>query len=339
MAKSFGCTRLQALLGETFRWFPCPPWFDFKRNSVVSSEVYHRMKKVSMLSKMPQVCISGVTAVYNHTSKILYLNIDQKERENLKENVEQLMGLQFSCFALRCSIDLRAGGHCVCSLEEVPAEIKGIENPEGNPELISGSFCAFGFARNLEQEQELEVKLTEDGFLVSVSSLQLFQYLIDLFSESIKENTFEYENPQGISFMVQFVDAKNSQTKSNAAIQISSIQLLSEDEDFVKRVNTQELAEFIPVIQTVLLEVWAEIGVAPNVTSPINEMLIQVEYGKDQIQPNITLQSDEEDPKMSVTKRILKHLRSSKQVMNGLKVNKKGPPISFEVSFLVTNSK
>ncbi|MBX9669343.1 MAG: DUF3480 domain-containing protein [Candidatus Obscuribacterales bacterium] len=59
IARRFGLTRILSLLGYSYSHFPCPPWVDRGRKSVIDNTIKEGMD-ASILAKIPQFAIPGV---------------------------------------------------------------------------------------------------------------------------------------------------------------------------------------------------------------------------------------------------------------------------------------
>jgi len=68
VAKSFGVTRVMANLGREYKYYPCPPWSERSRASVISGKA---VTKQSVLAKIPRTATAGMSYRVEKESEII----------------------------------------------------------------------------------------------------------------------------------------------------------------------------------------------------------------------------------------------------------------------------
>jgi len=80
---SFGITRVVALLGMKYRYYPYPIWSDLKRDAVASSK---SMKK-NLLARVPRI---SAEASYYKEGNHIFLSVQPASREFLQQGLSQV---------------------------------------------------------------------------------------------------------------------------------------------------------------------------------------------------------------------------------------------------------
>ncbi len=148
IAWDLGLTRVTALLGMKYRYYPCPMWSDFKREPVASLSAMDE----SLLRKITQV---PVLASYYEERNHIFLFIFPSSRANLQKILGELPPTM--PLALRTQPDPR-GNACLVwrSGQKQTAAI----TPSGsNGSRKTGAFLAF-----VPEQDTNEIRMIEDGF-------------------------------------------------------------------------------------------------------------------------------------------------------------------------------
>jgi len=148
IAWDFGLTRVTALLGMKYRYYPCPTWSDLKRERVASL----RAMKKSFLGEITRV---PVRATYYEERNHIFLSVLPSTRASLQEFLNELSPTQ--PLALRTQPDLRANACLVWpSGHDQPVAI----TPAGTDgSRKTGAFLAF-----VPDQDANEIRMVEDGF-------------------------------------------------------------------------------------------------------------------------------------------------------------------------------
>jgi hypothetical protein len=154
IAWDLGLTRVTALLGMKYRYYPCPTWSDLKREPVSSLKAMEK----SHLWK-----ISGVPAraSYYEERNHVFLSVLPSTRESLRGYLDKLPPTQ--PMALRTQPDLRANACLVWpSGHDQPVAI----TPAGSDgSRKTGSFLAF-----IPEQETNEIHTVEDGFFLYLTN-------------------------------------------------------------------------------------------------------------------------------------------------------------------------
>jgi hypothetical protein len=148
IAWDLGLTRVTALIGMKYRYYPCPIWSDLKREPLIS---LREMDK-SLLGQIARV---GVRASYYEEQNHIYLSIPPSERPELQEFLDKLPPTK--PVALRTRPDSRANACLVWRPGK--NQMMAITPPNSDGSRKTGAFLAFVPEQNVN-----EVRSAEDGF-------------------------------------------------------------------------------------------------------------------------------------------------------------------------------
>jgi hypothetical protein len=162
--QTFGQSRLLALLGQAFRYYPFPPWADLQRASVTSMAA----NDGSLLGQVPRAAVTGAARIEGER---LAVRLHPSSAALLQQ---MLNGIGAgSVFALTLGIDPEADGCLVWQAgQEGPSAI--------TPPSSRGARLAVGFLAVLPDQPADGGQLFEDGvamFLTSGSSQALREAL------------------------------------------------------------------------------------------------------------------------------------------------------------------
>jgi hypothetical protein len=154
IAWDLGLTRVTALIGMKYRYYPCAIWSDLKRGPVVS---LHNMYK-SLLGQIARV---GVRASYYEEQNHIYLSIPPSERLELQEFLGGLPATK--PVALRTRPDCRANACLVWRPGQ--DQPMAITPPDSDGSRKTGAFLAF-----VPEQNANEVRRAEDGFFLFLTN-------------------------------------------------------------------------------------------------------------------------------------------------------------------------
>jgi hypothetical protein len=150
IAWDFGLTRITAMLGKMYRYYPCPTWSDLKRKPVASLGAMEE----SILGKVNRVY---ARASYYEEQKHIFLSVQPSSRGRLRKVLEELSPT--TPLALCTQPDPRANACLVwCPGAHQPM---ATTPPGSNGSRKTGAFLAF-----LPEQERIDVRMVEDGFAV-----------------------------------------------------------------------------------------------------------------------------------------------------------------------------
>src|SRR6185503_9586590 len=155
--ESFGLTRVQAMLGRASRYFPCPPWNDRSRASVLKPGDLEKSK----LAKVPALAAPGATVVNEGGVVTLRLPFSAKYKV-----AKEAGSLAEEAAALR--IPTRVPETADGCLVWTPGEAGGaaIAAGEARPECTAACCVVLHAVSKNERD---EARIMEDGFLISMT--------------------------------------------------------------------------------------------------------------------------------------------------------------------------
>lgn len=159
IARRFGLSRVLALLGYKFSHFPCPPWVDRHRTSVVTDEMKEHMDQ-SILSKVPQFAIPGVRVQLAGTT--LSIRCPVGLNEGLSELFKQIPDEAPLTVSTELDPDANALLVWQATMENGPSAI----TPPGSD---GSKVCGCSVLIFPEQE-ESNAQVVEDSFLLSLTT-------------------------------------------------------------------------------------------------------------------------------------------------------------------------
>jgi hypothetical protein len=154
VAWDLGLTRVSALIGMKYRYYPCPLWSDLKREPVVS---LHGMDK-SLLGQTTRI---GVRASYYEEHRNIFLSIFPSGRRHIQEFVRQRPPAEL--LAICTQPDPRANACLVWRPGQ--DQIMAITPPGSDGSRKTGAFLAF-----LPEQSVNEARSSEDGFFIFLTN-------------------------------------------------------------------------------------------------------------------------------------------------------------------------
>jgi hypothetical protein len=155
--QSFGPMRVAALLGNAFRFYPWPAWFDRTRASVVA---LREMEQSSLLATLPRGSLYHCARVRKQQENIV-LSLLPEARAEIPLLLDQVPREQ--PLAMLTNLDPEANGCLVWQPGQSGAAGIAPENSDGS--RPSGAFLAFVPAQEHNQGQ-----IFEDGFTMSLTA-------------------------------------------------------------------------------------------------------------------------------------------------------------------------
>lgn len=154
IALDFGLTRVTALIGMKYRYYPFPIWSELKREPLIC---LGEMDK-SLLGQITRV---GVRASYYEEQNHIYLSIPPTERPEFQEFLDKLPPSK--PVALRTLPDSRANACLVWRPGQ--NQMMAITPHNSNGSRKTGAFLAF-----VPEQSVNEVRSAEDGFFVFLTN-------------------------------------------------------------------------------------------------------------------------------------------------------------------------
>ena len=155
--QTIGLSRIRALLGKAYSHFPCPPWSDRRRPSVLTKDAL----KTSLLARATTLNASGAVATCE--KGLLTLRVPQDARARLATELEAAG--DDGAFAIISEIDPSADGCLVWT----PGETRpgAISRPDVRPSRVTGCFLAATLVAGAAVDR---TQFFEDGFLLSLTT-------------------------------------------------------------------------------------------------------------------------------------------------------------------------
>jgi len=151
IAKSLGVTRVMANLGWAYRYYPCPPWFERDRSSVLLSKP---MQEHSILTHMGRGPVQGAWILLDH-EKQLFLSVLPAARSKLQALLTK--SPPRAPLALLIEADPRANACMVWAPGQ--SGLSAITSPNSDGLVRTGNFLAL-----VPGQPENEFRYVEDGF-------------------------------------------------------------------------------------------------------------------------------------------------------------------------------
>jgi hypothetical protein len=255
IAWDFGLTRVTALIGMKYRYYPCPLWSDLKREPLIS---LREMDK-SLLGQISRV---GVRASYYEDQNHIYLSIPPSERPELQEFLDRLAPTE--PVALKTRPDPRANACLVWRPGQ--KQMMAITPPNSDGSRKTGAFLGFVPEQNLN-----EVRNSEDGFFFFLTNSDWQKVREALLSGS--DVFIPPRETAGASISIQWVKAKaylspvtgetylsegwttyqpqgtSRELNQRLAISSSRIVLLTSEPEIAARTTAEDLADYTERIE------------------------------------------------------------------------------------------
>jgi hypothetical protein len=154
IAWDFGLTRITALLGMKYRYYPCPTWSDLKRESVTSLNGMDQ----SMLGQIARI---GIRASYYEERNHIFLSLSSTSHAKLLRFLGELPPTR--PLALRTQPDSDANACLVWRPGQTQS--MAITPPNSDGSRKTGAFLAF-----VPEQSANEIRSIEDGFALLLTN-------------------------------------------------------------------------------------------------------------------------------------------------------------------------
>jgi hypothetical protein len=188
VTRAFGLTRVAANLGQAYRYYPCPPWADRSRPSVVSMEA---MEQHSILGKTLRTRVFGVCARKEEDE--LVLSVPRDKGKLFRAELMELAPAQ--PLALLTDADPQANA-CLFWKPGLSG-VNAITPPNSDGSKPTGNFVAF-----VPEQQQNDFRYIEDGFGVILTTEAWIAVRRALESESSLSVPL---NDSGLKFSIEWI--------------------------------------------------------------------------------------------------------------------------------------
>ena len=255
IAWDVGLTRVTALIGMKYRFYPCPTWSELKREAVAS---LHDMDK----SRLGRITRIGIRGSYYEEQNHIFLSIFPSSGSRIREFLCQRPPTEG--LALCTEPDYRANACLVWRPGQ--DQPMAITPPGSNGSRKTGAFLAF-----VPKQEANEVQMVEDGFfflltdtdwqkireaLVSGSDIFIPPGGRDGASISIEwEKEKGYVSPiEGETYFAERwttyqPEGNSREAKQRVAVSSSRIILLTTEHELAARTTAEGLGEYINRIE------------------------------------------------------------------------------------------
>ena len=254
IAWDLGLTRITALLGMKYHYYPCPLWSDLKREPVASLQ---EMEK-SVLGKIARV---AVRASYYEQGNHIFLSLQPSSRAKLQEFLSKLP--PDGPLALRTQPDPVANACLVWKFGQ--GQPMAITPPESDGSRKTGAFLAF-----VPDQEANEIQTVEDGFSLFLTAsdwrkireglLSGTDVLVPPTGTSGASLSIQWANPKvymspvtGERYTAErwttYQPEKNLPPKELIAVSSSRVVLLTSEQDLQARTTAEDLAGYLNAIE------------------------------------------------------------------------------------------
>jgi hypothetical protein len=196
--RQYGNTRIHALMGSIYRWYPCPSWIDGDRQCMITSEVEARLQ-TSLLKSIPKLLLSNVRVRMNTLTNAIQMEICRSSQQAFIEDLGQVVANNIDVFTLLCSFDAQSGVHYVYNVTDSPHQ-QAIHNVQGGKKsLIGGSFIIFCVV-----DGPLDIRVIEDGYSMTLNRQIMNQLLAAWQSTDDTDSSINLSGESDDSFKFQF---------------------------------------------------------------------------------------------------------------------------------------
>lgn len=252
--KNLGVTRVIAHLGRAYNYYPCPPWSERSRTSLVSMSTMQE----SIVARVPRLRGSGIRV--SQEANHIFLQLLPEAGEFLRSKLDQFP-LNI-VLALLTELDPTANACLVWQPGQVNPE--AIASPNSQGSRISGCFIAF-----VPQQAEDKGQVFEDGFIMLLTDTSWI-----LIRQAIKSGNsiFVPATTNGLSFSLEWIpqtyqnpidglsyeaeggwyhySPNSSQDRmSDEPVRMGEMILLTSESELAARVRVNELAGYTLAIE------------------------------------------------------------------------------------------
>ncbi len=257
IAWDLGLTRVTALLGMKYRYYPCPTWSDLKREPVAT---LHAMEK----SHLWEIARVPARASYYEEGNHIFLSVLPSSRACLQGFLDKLPPTK--PLALKTQPDLRANACLVWHSDH--NQPVAITPPGSNGSRKTGAFLAF-----VPEQDANDIRMVEDGFFLFLTNItwrKIREALLsgtDIFvppaeapeaSISVEWAKTAYTSPvsgetyTAESWTTYEPETTNSPPKERVAVTSSRTVLLTSQQDLQARSTAEDLAAYSNAIENVV---------------------------------------------------------------------------------------
>lgn len=257
IASDLGLTRITALLGKKYRYYPCPTWSDLKREPVASQGAMDK----TLLRQITRV---SIRASYYEEQDHIFLSVSPSSRSRLQEFLGQRPFNE--PLALYTQPDSRANACLVWHLSQYPP--MAIAPPGSDGSRKTGAFLAF-----VPEQEKNEIRMLEDGFSVFLTNndwQKIREALLsgkDVFVPPVAANaasiSLEWKKAvaytslvTGETFVAEGWATYKPETtlppKELVAVSSSRTVLLTNQPDLAARTTAEDLAAYVNAIEKVV---------------------------------------------------------------------------------------
>ncbi len=254
-ARQFGLTRVIGLLGHRLSHYPCPPWLDRSRPSVVGAHEIVEMED-SILAKVPQGKVPGMmVTLAGGTITMKCLNA---MKPMYKELLTQLPEEAPLC--LLTDLDPQANALLVWQAGEATGGPSAITPPGSDGSIVCG-----GAVVVIPEQEQSNPQVIEDSFLLTLTTsdwIKLRNGLITGTDQSlsiagggkIAVQWYDemFEMPQGLMAAGEIPPLPKVELTDGAGI-VSDAQWRSSDEDILRSADPGMICQFVEAVEMTVL--------------------------------------------------------------------------------------
>ncbi len=251
VARRFGLTRVMALLGFNFSHFPCPPWVDRGRKSVIDTTVKNVMD-ASVLAKVPCFAIPGVRVQL--AGGLLSIRCPHGIEDGLRELLKQIP--EEAPLTISTEFDPDANALLVWqpTMENGPSAM----TPPGS----DGSRICGCSVLIFPEQDDSNAQVIEDSFLLSLKTpdwIKLRNGLMTGVEASLmtqqggKIQVSWYEPEAGLVPSVETLTHLPRVENAESTAKITEASLLTEASSVVKSISPGVLKEYVEAVEYIIL--------------------------------------------------------------------------------------
>ena len=255
IAWDLGLTRVTALIGMKYRYYPCPAWSDLRREPVAS---LHDMDK-SLFGKIARI---GIRGSYYEKQNHIFLSISPSSGPSIREFLGRCASTK--PLALRTQPDSRANACLVWHPGETQQMAITPQGSDGSRK--TGAFLAF-----VPEQNSNEVRSAEDGFFFFLTNSdwqKIREVLVsgsDVFippgGKDGASISIEWEKPKGyvspVSGETYFAErwttylpeGTSREAKQRVAVSSNRSILLTSEPQLAARTTAEDLAGYVKRIE------------------------------------------------------------------------------------------
>ena len=265
VARRFGLARVLALMGFNFSHFPCPPWVDRNRNSVITEQVAHTMEE-SILAKVPQFAIPGLRVMLSSTKVIV--KCKNGTHHGMRELLKQIP--DEAPVVLLAELDPDANAILVWQADNSKGP-SAITPPGSDGTKVGGCSVLF-----FPEQDQTNAQVIEDSFLVSLTTKDWVKLRNGLMTgkdagagdPSQRTEIEWYEHEAGGFDSISAMPGLPIIEPPDAPGKVLEARLVSSESDLIRAMDPGILAQFVAAVQMMVLGYFVDRGnsVAKKIT-------------------------------------------------------------------------